>query len=54
MLYEVITRLLCRHLGRSIDEKAFQAASETGSDIPFFLMDGAAVAESRGEILTVV
>jgi 4-diphosphocytidyl-2-C-methyl-D-erythritol kinase len=33
------------------DEALFSAASESGSDVPFFLKGGIAFAEGRGEIL---
>jgi len=45
-------KLLSKKLERSLDSFAFSASENTGSDVPFFLTDSAAIAESRGEILT--
>ncbi len=45
-------KILANYLGRGIDQYSFRAAKATGSDVPFFLMNSAALAESRGDILT--
>ncbi len=48
----IAIEILARYLERGIDPQAMAAAEATGSDVPFFLMKSAALAESRGEILT--
>jgi 4-diphosphocytidyl-2-C-methyl-D-erythritol kinase len=40
--------LLGRHLG---DDEAYEIATELGSDVPFFLIEGWAFGKGRGEIL---
>lgn len=45
-------RLIKRQLKIEENAKAYEAACETGSDVPFFLVGSTALAESRGELLT--
>jgi 4-diphosphocytidyl-2-C-methyl-D-erythritol kinase len=43
--------LIRRALGRERDEDVFSAAAETGSDVPFFLYGGFALASGRGDVI---
>ncbi|HQO39835.1 MAG TPA: 4-(cytidine 5'-diphospho)-2-C-methyl-D-erythritol kinase [Spirochaetota bacterium] len=43
--------LIRRALGRERDKAVFSAAAETGSDVPFFLYGGFALASGRGEVV---
>jgi len=45
-------RLLARHLGGLPQERLMAAAAGLGSDAPFFLLGGTALAQGRGERLT--
>ena len=46
-------RLLWEHYGNPISEEAlFQLAERTGSDVPFTLLGGTALAQEKGQLLT--
>lgn len=48
-----VLRALHRHFeGRLSDEALMEVAAEVGSDVPFCVLGGTALAEGRGEILT--
>lgn len=47
-------KLIEKHMGLQKNREAFEAALQTGSDVPFFLEKGICIAESRGEILSPV
>ena len=48
-----VLRMLYEHYGRPIsEEKLYKLAEMTGSDVPFALFGGTALAEEKGQILT--
>ena len=48
-----VLRLLWEHYGRPISrEQLFSIAEQVGSDVPFTLLGGTALAEEKGQILT--
>ena len=48
-----VLRLLYEHYGRPISEEAlYLLAERTGSDVPFALFGGTALAEEKGQVLT--
>ncbi len=50
-----VLRLLWEHYGHPISrEELFRLAEETGSDVPFTLLGGTALAREKGQVLTVL
>ena len=50
-----VLRLLWEHYGRPISrEDLFLLAEQTGSDVPFTLLGGTALAREKGQVLTVL
>ena len=50
-----VLRLLWEHYGRLISrEELFLLAEQTGSDVPFTLLGGTALAREKGQVLTVL
>ena len=50
-----VLRLLWEHYGQPISrEELFRLAEETGSDVPFTLLGGTALAREKGQVLTVL